>query len=114
VLAQWKDHNYYPGHVICPGKRAGRYTVAFEDGDVLQVMTSHLILCDLVRVGEDVFAETSEGWSEQAVIQGHYHDNGGQGYLVKFHTGVEARFVGCLCRPYKCVQINALSTGLSW
>ena len=100
MLAQWKDHNYYPGHVICPGKRAGRYTVAFEDGDVLQVMTSHLIHCDLVRVGEDVFAETSEGWSEQAVIQGHYRDNEGQGYRVKFHTGVEARFVGCLCHQH--------------
>ena len=94
MLARWRDGRYYPGHVVCQGKRTGSYMVAFEDGDVAQ--TCHLITFDIIRVGDEIFAQTSDGWNAPAVIQGHYGDGEGQGYLVEFDTGDEARLVGRL------------------
>ena len=94
VVARWRDGRYYPGHVVCLGKRAASYMVAFEDGDVAQ--TCHLITFDLIRAGDDIFAQTSDGWNAPAVVQGRYDESESQGYLVKFDTGDEARLVGHL------------------
>ena len=95
VMARWRDGKYYPGHVVCQGKRTGSYLVAYEDGDVAQ--TCHLITFDIIRVGDEIFAQTSDHWDALAVVQGHYyHDGEGHGYIVMFDTGDEARSVGDL------------------
>ena len=89
-MAMWQDKHFYPGHVTACHPEGARYTVTFEDGDVLRVAESDMFVCELLAVKQNVFADFVEGWFKPATVIGHYsnHDNGSHdsknGYIVKF------------------------------
>ena len=95
----WSDKHYYPGRIVNFNVGTDNYLVAFEDGDKRRVKKCDIIVCDLLGVGQWVFAERpmEAGSSETALIMGHYVRGGRSGYIIEFNGGTQERyFLPCL------------------
>ena len=86
VMALWTDKHYYPGTVV-KQDTSGRYEVRFEDGDVRHVIESEIIVCELLTIGQSVFAENEEGDYLPAMVMDHYKRVHEIGYVVEFDEG---------------------------
>ena len=85
-MALWTDKHYYPGTVV-KQDTSGRYEVRFEDGDVRHVIESEIIICELLSIGQTVFAENEAGVYMSALVMDHYRRGPEVGYVVEFDEG---------------------------
>ena len=73
-------------------KSTGRFLVRFEDGDERSVHEEDLIVCELLPVGMNVLVQRDEeGWSEPALILGHWRKADVKGYKVQFDDSSQAK-----------------------
>ena len=88
VFAMWHDNHYYHGHIL--EKKGGKYTVAFDDGDIMECVETEMVLSESLVVGQEVLA-CREHWSESAVIQDMQHRGDEPSYYVEFSDGMKKR-----------------------
>ena len=73
-------------------KTTGRFLVRFEDGDERSVHEEDLIVCELLPVGMNVLVQRDEeGWSEPALILGHWKAGELKGYKVEYEDNSKGR-----------------------
>ena len=86
------DRFYYPGYMVNE-ETDGRFTIAYEDGDTHRVRDIYIIHCDLLPVGQSVFAERNgeEGSVPGFIVQVFDEPQEEWGYSIEFPDGTKER-----------------------
>ncbi len=82
VYAKWRDRCLYPAKV--KSKEGQKYSIEFEDGDVMKVRWQDVLVCNLLPVGTEVLAEDQPDVFVSAVVTSVEEDSSGEpGYTVR-------------------------------
>ena len=103
----WKDNFFYPGFIYkqSSDQTVGQYMVFFDDGDSRIVSAAELILASMIKIDQQVLADSGEGYNRLCKILKVF--DSGKAFMVQFEDdGTMLRYINIQQYIYSSAQLN--------